>query len=163
MPQVFVGIGSNIDPERNVRSAVAGLRKRFAPLRVSPVYASKAVGYDGEDYLNLVVGFDTALPLDAVEAELDALEAAHGRTSRVKRLAARSLDLDLLSYDDQVLETPGLTLPRPDILRYAFVLKPLADIAPEALHPLLNRSYRELWQRFPAVEQPLRPVEIDLS
>lgn len=160
MNRVYVSIGSNIDPGANVRSAVRALRERFGELIVSPIYRSAAVGFDGADFLNLVVGFDTAEPPEAVAAAMLELEDRHGRR-RGGKLGARTLDLDLLAWGDAVVE--ALRLPRHDILEYAFVLRPLADVAGDAVHPTDGRTYRALWMAFDASGQPTRRVEpIDL-
>lgn len=159
MAAVYIGVGSNLEPRRHVRSGVAALAARFGQLRSSPVYASAAVGCDGPEYLNLVVGFDSDEPPETVAEALKAIERAHGRTGECTHC---TLDLDLLLYGSVVLETPTLRLPRPDIDRYAFVLRPLAELAPQARHPLSGKSFAELWAAFPAADQLLQRVEIEL-
>lgn len=150
MSEVFVGLGSNVEPESHIRSALDRLRDRFGPLTVSPVYRNPAVGFDGDDFLNLVVGFDTDRSVGDVALALAEIEAEHGRARDDAKFAPRTLDLDLLVYGDIVSgagERP--VLPREEILDRAFVLKPLADIYPEGLHPAAGASFRELWTRFP--------------
>jgi 2-amino-4-hydroxy-6-hydroxymethyldihydropteridine diphosphokinase len=161
MPEIFVGIGSNIAPERHVRQALDLLAQRFGPLRVSPVYRSRAVGFDGADFLNLVVAFVTDLDVHALDAALDAIEDACGRDRSVPRFAPRTLDLDLLLYGDAVIHEPGLDVPRPEIMEYAFVLKPLAELAGARAHPETGDDFSELWRRFDASTQPL--VAVDLA
>lgn len=156
--EVFVGIGSNIEPERHVRAALAGLEARFGALRISPVYRTRAVGFEGADFLNLVVAFVTEEDVHAVDAALGELEIAAGRRPGGRRFAPRTIDLDLLLYGDLVLEEQGLVLPRPEILKYAFVLKPLADLAGDRRHPLSGESYAEHWRRFDGEEA--RPVAV---
>jgi 2-amino-4-hydroxy-6-hydroxymethyldihydropteridine diphosphokinase len=145
--EVFVGLGSNIEPRPNLCAALPRLAARFGPLRVSPVYQCEAVGFDGDPFLNLVVGFTTTEPLGEVSAFLRAVERDFGRTRREARFAARTLDLDIILFGDRVGEEAGLRLPRSDILRYGFVLKPLADLVPDAVHPVCGESYRALWDR----------------
>jgi 2-amino-4-hydroxy-6-hydroxymethyldihydropteridine diphosphokinase len=154
MPQVFLGIGSNIDPERHLRAAVRALATRFGSLRLSPVYASAAVGFEGAEFLNMVVALEAAEPPQGLAAILKQIEREQG--------GSRPLDIDFLLYGDLVLETPTLTLPRDDIRRYAFVLRPLAELAPGERHPLTGERYADLWAAFPAHTQPLRQVEIEL-
>ena len=161
MPRVYVSVGSNIEPEHYVRVAVRDLRAAYGPLRVSPVYASAAVGFDGDDFLNLVVGFDTGDTPEGVAERLRRIEDANGRVRGPERYAARTLDLDALTYGDQCVRSGRLVLPRDEITRYAFVLRPLADIAGDAQHPELGRTYAELWAEFDASEQPLRQVSLD--
>lgn len=155
---VYIGIGSNVDPVRHIRSALAMLRLEFGDLRLSTLYRNPAVGFPGEDFLNLVAGFTTPLPLPAVLQRLDYIESVHGRDSSQPKFSARTLDLDLLLYGDKVRSKPGPELPRGDILHYAYVLKPLAELAGDAVHPLEHKSYRQLWREFKG-EQALEAVD----
>ncbi len=148
MPRVWVSIGSNIERERHVRAAIAALRARFGELILSPVYETPAEGFDGDPFYNLVAGFDTALPPQRLHAELRAIEDANGRVRGAGKFSARTLDIDVLTYGDQRDATGGKPLPRDEITRYAFVLKPLADVAGDERHPVLGRTYGELWAAF---------------
>lgn len=161
MVRVYVSIGSNIQPARHVRRALEDLRREFGTLVISPVYASTAVGFDGDDFLNLVVGLDTADTPEGVAERLRRIEDANGRVRGPERYAARTLDLDALTYGDRIIRAGRLVLPRDEITRYAFVLRPLADIAGEAVHPELGETYARLWQQFDARGQELRAVSLD--
>ncbi|HXH03695.1 MAG TPA: 2-amino-4-hydroxy-6-hydroxymethyldihydropteridine diphosphokinase [Candidatus Competibacteraceae bacterium] len=161
MARVYISIGSNVEPARNVRSCLQALAELFGTLTVSPVYRNKAVGFEGDDFLNLVVGADTELGVRPLTARLREVEVAHGRRRDAPKFSPRTLDLDLLLYDDLVLEAGGLQLPRDEITRYAFVLKPLADIAGQERHPIFGRSYAELWAEFDQSAQPLTPVTLE--
>ncbi len=152
MPEVFVGLGSNIDPEQHVPCAVHGLEAAFGPLRLSPVYRGPAVGMSGADFLNMVVGFQTALALEQVEQILTDMEADAGRV-RTAGMASRTLDLDLLLYGHCV--DARRRVPRDDILEYAFVLRPLADLAPDRRHPVTGQTYRAAWAQMAAREPDL--------
>lgn len=158
MPRVWLSIGSNIDRERHIGGALERLRREFGELAVSRVYETEAVGFSGDAFYNLVVGLDTDLSPQELNARMHAIEAAHGRKRGGEKFAPRTLDIDLLTYGDQVLSRPGLELPRDEILKYAFVLGPLAEVAPHERHPLDGRTYAELWQAFDD-GQPLRPVD----
>jgi len=162
MTRAYASIGSNIEPERHVRHAVEALRGRFGPLVVSRVYETPAVGFDGDDFYNLVVGIDTAEPPAALTEIFHAIEAGAGRCRGGKRFSARTLDIDLLTWGDLVRPEPPPVLPRGEILKYAFVLKPLADVAPQAVHPVDGRTYAELWAAFTG-ERRLRPLDLDLG
>ena len=148
MPAVYVAIGSNVEPERNLEMATRELRREFPDVRFSPWYRNRAVGFEGADFINLVAGFTTMLSLDEVMARLHAIEALCGRPRDAPRWAPRSMDLDILLYGDTVRDEPRLKLPRPDLLKRAFMLGPLADVAPGLVHPLEKLTIGELWQRF---------------
>lgn len=161
MPRVYVSIGSNIERERHIRTAVRALAARFGPLTLSSVYESPAHGFEGDDFYNLVAGFDTEASPQEVRAALAEIERACGRGPDSRGFHSRTLDLDLLLYDDLVLEEDGLVLPRPEITQYAFVLAPLAEIAPERRHPRTGQTYRAMWEGFPGRDQALRKTAFD--
>jgi 2-amino-4-hydroxy-6-hydroxymethyldihydropteridine diphosphokinase len=165
MATVYVSIGSNIEPERYVAAGVAALRGAFGALALSPVYRSEAVGFAGAPFLNLVARFETDREVREVNRMLHLIEDAHGRDRSGPRFSSRSLDLDLILYDELVIrEDQGhLEVPRRDILDYAFVLRPLADLAPDARHPITGNRYADLWARFDQASQPLERVDIPLE
>ena len=142
---VYVGLGSNVDREMNILFGIREIRQVFGGLELSPVYESEAVGFDGGDFINLVVSFTTRKPVRDVVLELRAIEDRQGRDRKLPRFSHRSIDLDILTYDDLQIDEPGLQIPRKEILQNAFVLRPLQDIAAGILHPVLKRSYAELW------------------
>jgi 2-amino-4-hydroxy-6-hydroxymethyldihydropteridine diphosphokinase len=158
VPAVYVGAGSNVAPERNMARAVEELRSAFPGARFSPWYRNRAAGFAGEDFINLVTGFDTALPLRAVLAKLHAIETLCGRPRDAPRWAPRSMDLDVLLYGDLVCDEPGLRLPRPDLLKRAYMLGPLAALAPQVVHPTAGLTIGELWRRFDQAQHPLEAV-----
>lgn len=160
MSRAYLGIGSNTHRERNIASCLNELRRRFGELTVSPIYRSRAVGFEGEDFYNLVVGLDTDMDPVALNETLHAIEDAHGRDRTGPRFSDRTLDIDLLLHDDRVLEQSGVHIPRPEILKYAFVLKPLADIAPDVVHPEEKRSIGKLWDEFTGPKGEIQPVEM---
>jgi len=145
MTQVYIGIGSNIEPEQNIAAALAELRGRYGPLRLSPVYDSAPVGFAGERFWNLVAAFDATDSATTVQDTLHAIETGHGRERGVRRFGPRTLDLDLLLYGDLVRHDGVLDLPRPEIRRYSFVLRPLADLAPAGRDPESGKTFRQLW------------------
>ena len=145
--RVFVGAGSNIQPRANLTAACVALKERYPDLELSPVYESPAEGFSGPPFLNLVVNFRTDETPEEILKVLAELEALAGRDRSGGKFSSRTLDLDLLLYGDRVDE--ALKLPHPDIERYAFVLRPLTDLAPELRHPLAAATLRELWRAFP--------------
>ncbi|HYB33329.1 MAG TPA: 2-amino-4-hydroxy-6-hydroxymethyldihydropteridine diphosphokinase [Steroidobacteraceae bacterium] len=158
MPAVYVAAGSNIEPERNLARAVAELAREFPGARFSPWYRNRAIGFAGEDFVNLVAGFDTGRPVSVVLDRLHAIETLCGRPRAAPRWAPRSMDLDVLLYGDLVCDEPGLKLPRPDLLKRAYMLGPLAQLAPALVHPTAQLTIGELWRRFDRSAHPLEQV-----
>jgi 2-amino-4-hydroxy-6-hydroxymethyldihydropteridine diphosphokinase len=152
--QIYLGVGSNIEPAANLRLAVRELRRRFGKLEQSSVYRSRPVGFEGDDFLNMVVSAETALLPQEVVRELGEIHRAAGRERDGDKLLPRTLDIDLLLYDDAVVDDADLQLPRVDVLDYAFVLRPLAELAPAYVHPVTGRTLLDHWRNFEG--QPTR-------
>ncbi|MCE7951920.1 MAG: 2-amino-4-hydroxy-6-hydroxymethyldihydropteridine diphosphokinase [Xanthomonadales bacterium PRO7] len=149
MTRAWLSLGSNLEPEANLRAALRELHGRFGDIIISPVYRFPAIGFDGPDFLNLAAGIDTDVGVSVLNDWLHALEDRHGRRRDVPRFSSRTLDVDIVLFGDQVVKGPGnLEIPRPE-LKYAFVLKPLADIAADAKHPVLGKMIGQLWHEFP--------------
>ena len=148
MPTGYISIGSNIDKEKNILSALRSLSIFFGGLVVSSTYETEAVGFTGDTFHNLVVGFDSDLDVKTIAKQLRQIELDHGRTRECQKFSSRTLDLDLILYGDLVITDGRLRIPRDEIERYAFVLEPLAEIAGDLRHPVSKISYRELWERF---------------
>ena len=163
MTRVYLSLGSNIDRDRNIPAAIRDLRDEFGELDISPVYESKAVGFAGSAFYNLVVGFETQREVAELTRRLDAIEDAHGRVRGSEKYSSRTLDIDLLLYGDAVMHEQGLNVPRDEIERYAFVLRPLAEIAGTLRHPVSGQRYADLWARFDAADQPLKRVELEFD
>lgn len=161
MPDVYVVAGSNIDPGKRLREALAILRADFGPLRISPAYRNATVGFSGEDFVNLAIGFTTDESPAQVIGRLQSAEVRCGRPRNAPKWAARAMDLDIVLYGDLVCEEPGLTLPRPDLLRRAYMLKPMVDIAPELIHPTSHRRLADLWNESGDRQHELLPVDLD--
>lgn len=178
MGKAYLSLGSNLDAEANLAAALAALRARFGAIVVSSVYRTVAVGFDGPAFLNAAAIIDTNLAPQALDAWLHALEDAHGRDRNGPRFGNRTLDIDLVLYDDLVLDGPGnpgsepapysirspgqaLQLPRTE-LRHAFVLRPLAEIAPDVVEPRSGCTLAELWAGSPEREVAMTAVDLDL-
>ena len=147
--KAYLSLGSNIDAAANLRTAVDVLRLRFGAMTLSQAYVFPAVGFEGGDFLNAAAIITSDLDPQALNDWLHALEDAHGRDRSGPRYGDRPLDIDIVFFDDLVLDGPGhLQIPR-DELRHAFVLKPLAEIAPEHVDPRSGKVLRELWRAHP--------------
>ncbi len=165
MNRAYLSLGSNIEPARHVHGAIAALNQRYGQLLISPVYQTPAVGFDGDDFLNLVVGIETAETAEVLAASCREIEAELGRRRGDQRFSARTMDIDVLTLGDCVRsESPAL--PRDEILKYAFVLKPLADIAAAERHPVDGRCYADIWAEFAAGSEEaaaLQRVDMDFA
>jgi 2-amino-4-hydroxy-6-hydroxymethyldihydropteridine diphosphokinase len=158
MNAVYVAAGSNIEPQKNLERAVTELARLFGPLTVSPWYRNRAVGFEGEDFINFVFGFATPLNVHDAQQQLREVETRCGRPRNAPKWAARAMDLDILLYGDQQLDEPQLKLPRPDLLVRPYMLRPLADIAPDLRHPTEGITIAQLWERFDQDGHPMTAV-----
>ncbi|WP_115717636.1 2-amino-4-hydroxy-6-hydroxymethyldihydropteridine diphosphokinase [Gallaecimonas mangrovi] len=159
MTPMLFSLGSNVTPRQHLRLGLAALRQAFGRLECSPVFEAEPVGFNGTNFLNMAVKAWTDWPIEEVLAWIKEVEYAHGRPVNAKKYAPRTLDIDLLTYGERVSNSP-VVMPRPDILKLAFVLWPLAELVPNEILPGSNQSYSELWQAFDK-DQPLWPVPFD--
>ncbi|MEJ2455662.1 MAG: 2-amino-4-hydroxy-6-hydroxymethyldihydropteridine diphosphokinase [Candidatus Thiodiazotropha sp.] len=157
--RAWLSLGSNVDPRRQIGDALSALRQRFGELVISPIYESQAVGFNGDNFHNLVVGIETELQASELVRVLRQIETAQGRVRGREKFAPRPLDIDLLTYGDCIIDEDGVQVPREEILRYAFVLLPLSEVAPNERHPIDGRTYRQLWAGFDATGQSLWRVQ----
>jgi 2-amino-4-hydroxy-6-hydroxymethyldihydropteridine diphosphokinase len=158
MARIYIGLGSNIDPEHNIASGLSALMEHFGRLTMSATYATEPVGFEGDEFYNLVVGCNSNDDVNVVVEVLKRIESSHGRKHNEPKYSSRMLDLDLLTFDDLVLQNEKISIPRVDISKYAFVLKPLAQIAPDTRHPETGVTYKVMWDRFANSAGILRDV-----
>jgi 2-amino-4-hydroxy-6-hydroxymethyldihydropteridine diphosphokinase len=144
MTKVYLGLGANIDPEACLQAGIAALRQHFSQVRLSPVYQTQAIGIDGPDFLNMVVEIDCHLSLAELRAWIKQIETEHGRERNLPQPSCHRLDMDVLLFGDLV--DAEQNLPRKDVLTRAYVLQPLADVAPELVYPGMAKTMAELWQ-----------------
>ncbi len=159
MARIYISIGSNINRSYHIQAAVSALKQHFGTVQLSSVYESEAVGFSGDAFYNLVASADTALSIADCVRVFKQIEDAYGRDRSSARFSGRTLDLDLLTYDDVVCAEP-IVLPRAEIGENAFVLLPLAELAPAAVHPVYDKTYAALWQQYDK-QQKLWPVPFD--
>lgn len=146
MSTAWLGLGSNVKAEDNIRAGIAELKSQFESVVLSPVYASAAVGFEGDDFINLVARVETTMQPLELRQYLRDLEDRYGRKRDVPKFSDRVLDIDILFYDDLVVYSPLLEIPRAEILKFSHVLKPLADLDPELVHPSELRTLAEIWE-----------------
>lgn len=158
MATVFLSLGSNMNREKHIGGALDALSTLFGTLRISKVYESESVGFIGDHFINLAVAIETSMPVGVLSACLKNIEDQHGRDRSAAKFAGRSLDIDILTYDDTCGVIDNILLPREEILKNAFVLQPMVDIAPDTLHPVVKRSYTQLWANYDNPQQKLWPV-----
>ncbi len=141
--KVYLNIGSNINKEKNIQSGMMQLQKDYPEIRFSNIYETEAFGFDGESFYNLAAALETELSVNDFEQYLKSIESQHFRERNSEKFSSRTLDIDLLLYDDLILQ-PERDLPRKEILKYPFVLFPLAEIAPNVMHPELNKTIADI-------------------
>lgn len=163
MARIYIGVGSNINRDENLRSGIRRLHEVFGDIDLSTVYETEAVGFEGDNFYNMVVGADTEFAPQQVYDLLHEIESEYGRRRRQQRYSSRKLDLDLLLYNDQVIKTEQFELPRYDVDEYPFVLAPLAELDGERRHPVNGMTFNELWQEYDKSELRMRPVDIKLE
>ena len=161
MALVYVSLGSNQNKEYHIGVALDELSQYFGVLNLSPVYESEAVGFTGDSFLNSVVAFHTSLSISELNACLKSIEDKYGRLRGGPKFSGRTLDIDILTYDDCIGDFFGVQLPRDEITKNAFVLKPLSDIAEDSLHVVKKISYGVLWKNYDHSSQNL--VRIDFT
>lgn len=160
--EIFISVGSNIERDHHTRVARIELERAFSDVLCSTVYESEPVGFKGDAFFNLVVRATTTMPLESVCRCLKDIEAKNGRLKGEKKYSSRTLDLDLLTFDNKIVNEP-VELPRGEILDNAFVLLPLAEIAPAKVHPVVLKSYSELWANYDKSSQKLWPADFTWS
>lgn len=153
---VFLSLGSNVDARKNILSGISALRQEFSEVTLSPVYQTEAFGFEGDDFINLVARVETDLSPLALKGFLNQVEDRHERRRNVPKFSDRTLDIDILLYDDLYLLSPSLEIPRAEILTAAHVLRPLADLAPDLVHPSRRKTIGELWSQFPQKSQAMK-------
>jgi 2-amino-4-hydroxy-6-hydroxymethyldihydropteridine diphosphokinase len=163
MEQVFVAVGSNLDPVAHMMQAARALRRSFAHTRFSLCYANPAYGFEGPDFINAVAGFSTDLSIARLLPVLRDIEAQCGRGADDPKWGPRAMDLDLLLYDAVVGTGPGYTLPRPDLLTRVYMLGPLAQLAPDWIYPPAGPTIAQLWEQFPGSQRALLAMDLDLN
>ena len=160
--KIYISVGSNVDREKHTLAGLQALTQEFGQLSCSNVYESEAIGFHGSHFYNLVVGAETSKSVTQVCKALKLIESENGRVRQQKKYAPRTLDLDLLLYD-QVITEDGVELPRAEILYNAFVLLPLSELAPDYVHPLANKTIDELWQAYNKTQQKLWKIDFNWS
>lgn len=146
MSTAWLGLGSNQDADINIRAGIRALQETFESVTLSPAYTSKSVGFKGNDFINLVARVETDMHPLQLRDFLRKLEDARGRKRDVPKFSDRSLDIDILLYDDLVVFSPLLEIPRNEILTFSHVLKPLADLNPDLVHPTELKTMAEIWR-----------------
>ena len=161
MPEAYVAAGSNVRPRASLVRALRLLSREFPGLRASRAYANAAVGFSGDDFINLVVAFPADVPTEALLDVLKSVERECGREPGSPKWGSRTLDLDLLLHGDRTGRVAGRSLPHPDLLTRAWVLGPLAELAPGLRHPVAGETMEALWKRFDRRTHPLTPVSLE--
>ena len=162
MTHVVLSLGTNINRAHNLSGAVNAIRTRFGKIVHSPVYETSSVGFEGPPFLNLVLGFDSRASLAEIRSQLHEIESAAGRVRGPKSFSSRTLDIDIILFGHFNLRDKGFNIPRDEIEKYAYVLKPLSDLYPDLPHPVRGRTMIDLWHDFKLEGQTLTVVDFRL-
>src|SRR5690554_675116 len=145
MALLTLSLGSNQRADYHIRQALDGLEEHFGPLLMSSVFESQAVGFQGNNFLNMVVAVETDEPLEQIAIWIKALETANGRQHTEKRFSSRTLDVDILTWGAASGRHAGILLPRPEITENAYVLWPLSQVCGHCIDPGSGKNYAALW------------------
>ena len=160
--EVFLSLGSNIDPEENLKYACRELKKAFGNIQISSVYKNKPIGFEGNDFLNMVVKVKSTFNPNEMLDFIRGLEAATGRDIGIGAFDSRTLDIDMLLFGSLVHPEKPFKIPRNDIELYSFVLCPLAEIEPDGIHPITGKTFKDLWESFDQAEHPLSKASLEV-
>ena len=160
--KVYIGIGSNIDKEKNIKSCMTELRKNYKNIIISPIYETSSMGFDGPNFYNFVCSFDTISDIYDLKVNLNAIENNHGRHFKETKFSSRTLDIDILYYDNLIISNEKIKIPRKEIIEYDFVLTPLIDIAPDFIHPELNMTHSDIMENHIIEKQIVKKVDFDI-
>ena len=163
MSRVFLGVGSNLDRSANIAAGLESLHGGLGLMRASSAWESDSVGFRGPPFLNLVVELETGMGVGELARYLRQLEYRMGRPRDATRFSSRTLDIDILTFGDRVGAVEGVELPRRELLENAFVLAPMAELVPEALHPARRLAYGELWQQLRDNMEPVQRVDFSCA
>ncbi len=168
MIRVAIGIGSNIDPEFNISQAKKMLRSLYPSIVFSPLFQCESIGFEGDDFINLVAYFDVRdldqqdhslhQQLVYLSSQLKGIEKKLGYHGNQEKFSSRRIDIDILLFGDYCLERP-MQLPRREILQNAYVLRPLSELLPDTCHPEKGQTFRQLWQNFDSKKQRVKSLE----
>jgi 2-amino-4-hydroxy-6-hydroxymethyldihydropteridine diphosphokinase len=162
MTDVFVAAGSNVEPEKNLARACREITWTWPDAIFSRAYRNKAVGFEGPDFINMVLGFKSDDRIETVLTRLRDIEVICGRARNSPKWASRAMDLDVLLFGSRVEKTDDYILPRPDLLKRPYMLGPMAEIAPAVMHPTAHKTIAELWREFDRDAHTMVPVSIEL-
>lgn len=159
MKKVFIGIGSNIEPKKNLKTVILLLQEKFDCIIFSPVYKTSAVGFQGDDFLNMVAVIETEHMPDQILEILREIEKGMGHCRKTTSgYCSRIIDLDLLLFGEDSYSMNGIDLPRPGMTDFAYILKPLQDLVPDMIHCGTDISYSDMWKGFADKEQLIETV-----
>ena len=161
MNTAYIGVGTNIEHKKHARAAIYELASLDVNRVVSPIYECAAVGFSSQqNFYNFVIRIDTSLGLEDLAKILRQVEIKWGRAENAQKYQDRTLDLDIVLFGDVISEQPEL--PRSDVFKYPFVIKPLFDLKPDLIIPGDGRTIADLYQMHKAACDALTPVSFTL-
>ena len=161
--KIYIGIGSNIDRHKNIQSCISKLALKYKNLTLSPTYETESMGFEGPNFYNLVCCFETQHDVFQLQEEIKKIEKDHGRNFHETKFSSRTLDIDILYFNDSIIIDEKIKIPRKEILEYDFVLKPLIDIAPEFVHPELNITNLQIFKEYTIKKLIITKIELGIK
>ena len=159
--KVYVGIGSNINQKLHINKCIRALESKFIDIELSPTYESSSMGFDGPNFYNLVASFTTDLGIDILKETLKNIEIDNGRSFGEVKFSSRTLDIDILYYDDLINE--NMNIPRCEIIKFDFVLRPLYDLSPAHIHPVTRKTHHKMLNETQYQKMIINEIDINFS
>ena len=159
--KVYVGIGSNINQKLHINKCIRALESKFIDIELSPTYESSSMGFDGPNFYNLVASFTTDLEIDILKETLKNIEMDNGRSFGEVKFSSRTLDIDILYYDDLINE--NMNIPRCEIIKFDFVLRPLYDLSPAHIHPVTRKTHHKMLNETQYQKMIINEIDINFS
>tara|TARA_Y100000389_G_scaffold165284_1_gene169394 strand:+ start:426 stop:929 length:504 start_codon:yes stop_codon:yes gene_type:complete len=159
--RVYVGIGSNIDPVEHIKKCIKALNDKFDDLKLSPTYESSSMGFEGPNFYNLAAFFKTKYDVVELKKILNQIETINGRSLDEVKFSSRTLDIDILYFDNLI--DAEMNIPRGEITKFDFVLRPLYDLNPAHIHPITKKTHHRMINETAYQKMIVKQIDINYT